>query len=79
MTGQLLKHLGGTGKSVTRLANADVEDELLDAELPHGVLSLLFGRLSHDDRQQVIPDTTELIAIAYHGAGFVSKSAVKET
>lgn len=45
LTGQLLKHLGGTSKSVTRLANANVEDELLDAELPHGVLGLLFGRL----------------------------------
>lgn len=41
LTRQLLKHLGGTGQSVTRLADGDVEDELLDAELPHGVLGLL--------------------------------------
>jgi hypothetical protein len=44
LTGQLFQHLGGTGKSVTRLADRDVQDELLDAELPHGVLGLL-GRL----------------------------------
>lgn len=37
LTAQLLEHLGGTSKSVTRLAHGDVEDELLDAELPHGV------------------------------------------
>ncbi len=41
LTGQLLEHLGGTSKSVTRLADRDVQDELLDAELPHGVLGLL--------------------------------------
>ena len=41
LTGQLLEHLGGTGQSVTRLADRDVEDELLDAKLAHGVLSLL--------------------------------------
>lgn len=41
LTRQLLEHLGGTGQSVTRLADGDVEDELLDAELPHGVLGLL--------------------------------------
>lgn len=41
LTRQLLEHLGGTGQSVTRLADGDVQDELLDAELPHGVLGLL--------------------------------------
>lgn len=41
LTRQLLKHLGGTGQSVTRLADGDVEHELLDAELPHGVLGFL--------------------------------------
>lgn len=41
LTGQLLEHLGGTGQSVTRLADRDVEDELLDAKLAHGVLCLL--------------------------------------
>lgn len=41
LTAQLLQHLGGTGQSVTRLANTDVEDELLDAQLTHGVGSLV--------------------------------------
>jgi len=41
LTRKLLEHLGGTSKSVTRLADRDVQDELLDAELPHGVLGLL--------------------------------------
>jgi hypothetical protein len=41
LTGELLQHLGSTGQSVTRLADRDVQDELLDAELPHGVLGLL--------------------------------------
>lgn len=41
LTRKLLEHLGGTGEPVTRLADRDVEDQLLDLELPHGVLSLL--------------------------------------
>jgi len=45
LTAQLLQHLGGAGQPVTRLADGDVQDELLDAELPHRVLGLL-GRLS---------------------------------
>lgn len=43
LTGQLLKHLGRTGQTITRLANGDIEDELLDAELPHGIGSFAFG------------------------------------
>ena len=41
LTAQLLEHLCGTGKSVTRLADGDVEDELLNLQLPHGVLAFL--------------------------------------
>ena len=41
LTRELLEHLGSTGEPVTRLADRDVQDELLDAELPHGVLGLL--------------------------------------
>ncbi len=33
LTGKLLEHLGGTSKSVTRLTNGDVDDELVDLEL----------------------------------------------
>jgi len=44
LTRQLLQNLGGTGKSVTRLSDGDVEDKLLELELSHGVLGLLgFG------------------------------------
>ena len=41
LTRQLLEHLGGTGEPVTRLADGNVKNQLLDLELPHGVLSLL--------------------------------------
>lgn len=41
LTAQLLQHLGGTGQSVTRFTDRDVQDELLDAKLPVGVLGLL--------------------------------------
>lgn len=43
LTGQLLQNLGGTGKSVTRLSDGDVEDELLNAKLTHGVGLLGLG------------------------------------
>jgi hypothetical protein len=42
LTRKLLEHLCGTSKSVTRLSNGDVEDELLDTKILHGVLGL-FG------------------------------------
>lgn len=47
LTTQLFEHLCGTGESVTRFADRDVEDEFLDAQLPHGVAGLvaLFSRL----------------------------------
>lgn len=48
LTRQLLEHLGGTSKSVTRLADGDVQDELLDAQLTHGVGSLVGGALADD-------------------------------
>jgi hypothetical protein len=37
LTRELLQHLRCAGESVTRLANRDIESELLDAELTHGV------------------------------------------
>jgi len=48
LTGQLLQNLGGTGESVSGLSNANVENELLEAQLAHGVgglLGLVFGGL----------------------------------
>lgn len=43
LTGELLEHLGGTSKSVTRLSNGDVQNELLNAELAHGVGGLVLA------------------------------------
>lgn len=43
LTRQLLKHLGGTGESVTRFTDGDVQNELLNLKLPHGVAGLLGG------------------------------------
>jgi len=43
LTRQLLEHLGGTSKSVTRFADGDVQDELLNAQLTHGVAGLVVG------------------------------------
>lgn len=38
---ELLQHLSSTGQSVTTLTDADVQAELANAKLPHGVLLLL--------------------------------------
>lgn len=38
---ELLQHLGGTGQPVTALTNADVQAQLANTQLPHGVLLLL--------------------------------------
>jgi hypothetical protein len=43
LTAELFEHLGRTSETITRLANRDIEDELLDAELPHGVGGLGVG------------------------------------
>lgn len=48
LTAQLLEHLGGTGEPVTGLADGDVQDELLDAQLAHGVGGLVNGTLGLD-------------------------------
>lgn len=44
LVSQLLEHLGGTGKTITGLASTNVEAQLLDLDLPHGVLGA--GHLS---------------------------------
>merc|ERR1740117_1964567 len=38
---ELLEHLGGAREAVTTLADANVEHELLDADLPHGILGFV--------------------------------------
>ena len=46
LTSQLLQHLGGTSESVSGLADANVENELLKTQLAHDVLlGLVFGGL----------------------------------
>ncbi len=42
---QLFQHLRRTGESVPSFANGNVQDEFLDAELPHGVRGLIFPGL----------------------------------
>lgn len=37
LTGQLFQDLGSSGEPVTGFTNGDVDDELLDSELLHGV------------------------------------------
>jgi len=38
LAGELLKHTRRTGETIARLANAAVEDELINLDFPHGVL-----------------------------------------
>lgn len=54
LTGQLLEHLGGTSESVTRLADRDVKNELLDAELAHGVGGLVGAALGLREKVLVL-------------------------
>ena len=37
LTTQLFQYFGSSGQSVTRLSNGNVENELLDFDVPHGV------------------------------------------
>ena len=46
LTRKLLKHLGGTSETITRLTNRDVEGELGDAELLHRILGLRVGLIA---------------------------------
>jgi len=43
LTRKLLEHLGGTGESVTRFTDGNVQNELLDAQLTHRVAGLVVG------------------------------------
>ena len=38
LVGELLENLGGAGHAIARLAGRDVENELLNLHLPHGVV-----------------------------------------
>jgi hypothetical protein len=43
LTRELLEHFGRTGQSVTRLANGDVQDQLVDVQLAHGIGALVIA------------------------------------
>lgn len=40
LVSKLLKHLVGGGQTITTLTNSDVDAELGDLQLPHGLLGL---------------------------------------
>jgi hypothetical protein len=50
LTSELFKHLGGTSESVTRFTNANVENQLLEAERTHGVGGSFFFRLAREKK-----------------------------
>ena len=61
LTTELLEHLSCTSESVAGFANGDVQDEFLDAELAHGIRTLVFlVRLSRYD-----------VSTAYDVSGFM--------
>jgi len=37
LTAELFKHFGSTSESITRFADRNVQDQLVDTEFPHGV------------------------------------------
>ena len=43
LSGKLLEHFGGTGETIATLSNADVQTQLADLQVPHGVLQLCLG------------------------------------
>ena len=43
LTTQLLQDFGSTSETITRFADGDVEDELVNAQLTHGVGALVFA------------------------------------
>ncbi len=48
LAGQALEHLGGTGQTIARLSDTNVENELLEEEVLHGVHRLCLRFLSND-------------------------------
>ena len=45
LASQLFQHLGGTGQSITRFTNANVQAKLFNAQFTHDILFFGFGRL----------------------------------
>ena len=51
LSGKLLEHFGGTGQTIATLANADVQTQLADLQVPHGVLQLGLGNHGCDSNE----------------------------
>lgn len=49
MTAKLFQHFGSSSKSVSRFADRDVQDKLVDSKLPHGIGSFIVT-FRHDGR-----------------------------
>lgn len=43
LTRQLFEHFGGTGQTIARFADRDVQHQLIDAEFPHRVRALVIA------------------------------------
>ena len=58
LPGQGLQHLAGAGQSVTGLSHADVQAQLPDLQLPHGVLGLVSA---HSGSERVMFHVTAIV------------------
>ena len=56
-----LTYLSGPGEPITRLADADVEAELPDPQVPHGVLGLILSSLNHLDLSEIRSEIRRLL------------------
>ena len=45
LTTQLFKHFGSAGEPVARLADGDVEDQLVNAKFSHWIRALVLARI----------------------------------
>ncbi len=74
LAAQLLEHLGCSRQSVAGLADRDVQNELLDAELPHGVVGLFGLEAPWSVRGSQTAEDACPARLSYHGDGFLSIS-----
>lgn len=61
LTAQLLKHLGCSRQSITRFTDGNVQDELVNAQFPHGVRALVVAFRHRDFRYAVLTIATEFM------------------
>ena len=58
LAGELLKNFGSLGKAVAGFTDGDVQHQLVDAHLPHGIL-LLVGLQKKRERMQSVSEGEE--------------------